>query len=305
MASKRNDALLERTVEGSINYYDGHKGKGTATDKGLAARLGGHNYNIITGSGRDEIYFRNLRNGDHFLDHKGRATSHFMGERRRKFAQDDRNLVGECLRMQEEHPRVDLQAQRRTELQLAQMENHQSWRGFQERQDHLFPPSPAKRYSIHNKKYANEVEKLRPRHTTKDSWLSRRGEPLVRCLSCPSVQLSDPQGSLAHARNTDSRKEVSQRMTESAHFAPWITAHTYANSIDNTPGGRQHDSAQQHCSVHRVENHDFAVSRKNNHFSSQDKLTRADPFYMRPRLAMTNSGVKYDIISNERRWFKY
>merc|ERR1712046_180195 len=113
------------------------------------------------------------------------------GERRRKYPVDERNMVGACIKMPEEHPRVDLQGQRRTELQLAQMENHQSWRGFQERQDHLFPPSPAKRYSICNKRYCNEAEKLRPRMTTKDAWLSRRGEPLVRAISCPSVQLSD------------------------------------------------------------------------------------------------------------------
>ena len=26
------------------------------------------------------------------------------------------------------------------------------------------------------------------------------------------------------------------------------------------------------------------ITRHNNHYSSQDKLTRADPFYMRPRV---------------------
>jgi len=55
----------------------------------------------------------------------------------------------------------------------------------------------------------------------------------------------------------------------------------------------------------RLENHDFAVARKNNHFSSQDKLTRADPYFMRPRLGITNNSVKYDIVNNERTWFKY
>lgn len=103
----------------------------------------------------------------------------------------------------------------------------------------------------------------------------------------------------------DARKEATQKQTESAHFAPWMSAHTYANSMESTPAGRHLASTQQHCSVHRLENHDFAVSRKNNHFSSQDKLTRADPFYMRPKLTHTNSSVKYDIVSNERKWFKY
>jgi len=84
-----------------------------------------------------------------------------------------------------------------------------------------------------------------------------------------------------------------------------MSAHTYANSLDATAAGRQHAAAQQHLSVHRLENHDFGVTKKNNHFSSHDKLTRSDPYYMRPRLATTNNSVKYDILSNERKWFKY
>eukprot|EP00439_Symbiodinium_sp_Y106_P037678 s4088_g4.t1 len=42
MASVRNDALHKRVVEGSYNFYDNHQGCGTAADKALAARLGGH-----------------------------------------------------------------------------------------------------------------------------------------------------------------------------------------------------------------------------------------------------------------------
>ena len=48
MASKKNDELNEFTVEGSLNYYDNHYSIGTAADRGNAARLGGHNWNIIT-----------------------------------------------------------------------------------------------------------------------------------------------------------------------------------------------------------------------------------------------------------------
>lgn len=34
--------LRRGTVEGSLNFYDNHLGCGTAADKALAARLGGH-----------------------------------------------------------------------------------------------------------------------------------------------------------------------------------------------------------------------------------------------------------------------
>lgn len=78
MASVRNDALHKRVVEGSYNFYDNHQGCGTATDKALAARLGGHSYNILSGKDRDEIYFRNLRHDEHYIDKKGRHTAAFF-----------------------------------------------------------------------------------------------------------------------------------------------------------------------------------------------------------------------------------
>jgi len=93
-------------------------------------------------------------------------------------------------------------------------------------------------------------------------------------------------------------------MTESAHFAPRMTGASLALSMA-TPMGREHVNNQRHCSVSRVENHDFGVTRANNHFSSVDKLTRSDPYFMKPRVGVTNNSVKYDILSNERKWFKY
>merc|ERR1719335_1899093 len=128
---------------------------------------------------------------------------------------------------------------------------------------------------------------------------------MVHTISCPSLSLADPAGSLERAVQMDTRKETSQRQTESAHFAPWMSANTYATSMDNHENGRRMAATHEHCSVNRVENHDFGITRKNNHYSSADKLTRADAMYMRPRLATTNNSVKYDIISNERKWFKY
>jgi len=283
-----------------------HRALGTAADKCLASQLGGHCYNILNGNAKDEIYFKALRHDSHFLDHKGRATRHFFGARRRRFAGDERGLVEGCFRSPGDHPRDAAIGQRRTELQLAQMENSTSWRGFQERNRSALCPCPnEKRYSLQNKQYATEVDKLRPRHTSKEEWNARRGEQMVHSISCPSLHVSDPHRSLERAVQMDARKETTQRQTESAHFAPWMSANTYANSMDSMDNGRGMAMTHQHCSVNRVENHDFGITRKNNHYSSADKLTRSDAMYMRPRLATTNNSVKYDIISNERRWFKY
>lgn len=307
MASRKNDLMLDRTVEGPVNYYDYQKCHGTATDKGLASRLGGHNYNIVNNQDKDECYFGDLRHDTHFLDKKGRHTVHFLGERRRKFEGDERNLVGKCMRAPDAHPREGAVAQRRLEMQLAQIENSTDYGGFSQRcQASLFPSSPAKRYSVHNKRYANEAEKLRPKVlSTKNDWMQRRGESMTRSISAPSVCLKDPARSLAQAVHEDARKEATQRQTESAHFAPWNTANSYSATMDSTAHGRAHNSMHKSCSVNRIENHDFGVTRKNNHYSSNDKLTRSDPFFMRPRHSITNNSVKYDLISNERKWFKY
>lgn len=307
MASRKNDLMLDRTVEGSVNYYDFQKCQGTATDKGLASRLGGHNYNVINNQDKDECYFGDLRHDTHFLDKKGRHTVHFLGERRRKYEIDERNLVGKCIRAPDAHPREGAVAQRRVELQLAQIENSTDFGGFQQRcQASLFPSSPPKRYSIHNKRYANEAEKLRPKHcSTKSEFVQRRAETMGRSISAPSVCLKDPARSLAQAVHEDARKEATQRQTESAHFAPWNTANSYSATMENTHHGRTYHAGHKNCSVNRLENHDFGVTRKNNHYSSTDKLTRSDPFFMRPRHSITNNSVKYDLISNERKWFKY
>uniref|UniRef100_A0A7S0A2J9 Uncharacterized protein n=1 Tax=Pyrodinium bahamense TaxID=73915 RepID=A0A7S0A2J9_9DINO len=305
MASTKNDLLLGRTCEGSLNYYDNHKGCATAADKGLAARLGGHSYNIINNSDQHEIYFRDLRHDDHFVDKNGKHTAHFFGCRRRFFPQEQRNVIAETIKHPDAHPRERALAERRAELKLAQMENPTSFRGFQQRcQSSLITPDAPKRYPIHSR-HANEAGQLQPKTSDRATWQGRRGEKMSFSSSAPSLSLSDPARSLDQAMRNDVRKEASQRQTESAHFAPVQTANSYSSSLDVTSQGKQQASQQRHFSMSRIDNHDFAITKKNNHFSGQDKLTKTDPYYARPRLCVTNNSVKYDIVSNERKWFRY
>mmetsp|Transcript_51105 Transcript_51105/g.119670 ORF Transcript_51105/g.119670 Transcript_51105/m.119670 type:complete len:307 (-) Transcript_51105:165-1085(-) len=306
MANRLNDSLRRRTVEGPFNYYEGNPpGCATALDKGLAARISGHNYNIITNDDKDEIYFRNLRHGDHFVDSKNRSTKHFMGERRRKFKQDPRNLVKEFLTGPDAHPREHEIEHRRQMIQLAQIENRGSWKDFKKRAESLMTQTEPKRYSIEPRHHGYEMEKLRPKCSTKSEWIQRRGEPMLKSASAPSLALTNPADSLRRAVDADARKEATQRVSESANFAPWVAMNTYASSIDATALGKQHAAAQEHLSLTRLEPHDFAVTKKNNHFSAMDRLTRADPYFMPPRHSQNNSGVKYDMISNQRKWFRY
>lgn len=254
MASAKNDALTGRAVEGSINHYQNQTVRCTAADRGLAERLG-YGYNILSNSDRDEVYFRGQRPNGHTMDDQGRHTAALFGARRRKFPADEhggpaacQDRVGETMRSPEPNSRDHVLAQRRTEFQVAQMENSRSYAGFQQRTQSWVPPAPRRLPGEDARKTLGKAE-----------WELRRTEAMARSTSSPSLSFTS----------------------------------------------REAAEGQLRSSLSRVENHDFAVARKNNHYSSQDKLTRADPFYAQPRLNITSNSVKYDIVSNGRKAFAY
>eukprot|EP00392_Amoebophrya_sp_AT5.2_P003675 g3680.t1 len=147
MASAKNDALRERTLEGSLNYYDEQRCVGTANDKAIAARLGGHNWNIMNNGEKDEIYLRQLRNSDHFVDKNNRTTNKWF-QRKRCFPRDPREPVKHCMTSLDDHPKVADKECRRLELHLSQLENHQNFGDFQRRRHELRPngsPRPNRR----------------------------------------------------------------------------------------------------------------------------------------------------------------
>jgi hypothetical protein len=297
MASRQNDMLNERTLDGTVNLYDSGLSRGTATEKGLAARMGGHTWNIITGSDKHEAYFAQVRNPRHPL---------FLGDQRRKVPVDPRGMVKTCLTAPDAHPRHVAMDQRRKEIQLAQTENSFSYKGFQDRCRQLFPDHPAKKYSLEDGRFCLETEKLGTRQAaTKQEWAKRRGETMSHSISCPSLDLRNRAASLDHAMRQDPRKRVSQLLTESDHHAPRKTACFLANSKDLTAEGRHSAAQQSRLSAQRVENHDFSVTRQNNHFSGGDKLTKGDAYFAAPQHGRTTNSVKYDIVTNQRRWFKY
>merc|ERR1712118_364032 len=75
-----------------------------------------------------------------------------------------------------------------------------------------------------------------------------------------------------------------QLQTESANYAHCKTANTYAMSLSTTDLGERHKLQQSRPSLQRAENYDFAITRKNNSWSAEDKLIRSDPYYMKPSL---------------------
>eukprot|EP00397_Hematodinium_sp_SG-2012_P055193 GEMP01067165.1.p1 GENE.GEMP01067165.1~~GEMP01067165.1.p1 ORF type:complete len:154 (+),score=35.59 GEMP01067165.1:109-570(+) len=84
MASKKNDALTEFTIAGSVNYYDELRSKATAFQKCQASLISGHRWNIINNTEENEVFFRGARNADHFVDCETKmATSKWWLRKRR------------------------------------------------------------------------------------------------------------------------------------------------------------------------------------------------------------------------------
>ncbi|CAD7949733.1 unnamed protein product [Amoebophrya sp. A120] len=294
MASAKNDALRERTLEGSLNHYDEQRCVGTANDKAIAARLGGHNWNIVNNGESDEIYLRQLRNNDHFVDKSNRTTNKWF-QRRRAFPRDPREPVKHCLTALDEHPKVADKECRRLELHLAQLENHQNFGDFQRRRHELRPdgsPRP-------NRRNLTDVDdKVNATRTRSKS------EYLEKVMYSSRSDASSARSS-ARTQPRVRYPDWRQVQNESAAFSKCKTANTYSQSVHTTAAGQDLISQQIYKSKQRIPNYDFSVLRKNNNYSSEDKLFRHDSYYRKPRLAITNPSVKYDIVNNVVHPFKY
>lgn len=270
-----------------MNLYDDQKCIGTAADKSIAARLSGFTYNILSNKEKDEVYLKELRCNDHYVDHKNRATQNWW-DRRRKYPRDQREPVRMCMQSVEDHPKVEERRARREEIRLAQIEHPQDFGEWQNRRREYRPITPPKVYCL-------DEPKKRMGYTiaTADEWKMKRNH------SVPTIS----------ARNagtiTGRYPRAEQILNESCDLAQVGTANTYRNSMYQCPEGETIRRAQRHRSLQRVKNYDFSVTRKNNDFSHQNKLTRSDAFYMRPHFAVTNNSVKYDIITNGQRPFLY
>jgi len=297
MASNKNDLLNTRTVSGSVNLYDDQKCIGNAEDKTIASMLGGHSYNIV--NHREELYMPNLRHDSHFVDRSNVATMHWL-DRKRKYPRDPRNHMKLSLQNPAEHPKVAEREQRRQEYRISQMENSQSYRDFQDRRRMMRPETPEHRRTLNpSNKQPTAIRVTECRQIPRHEFMDKR---MANSISAPNLRTE----SLSRL-NLEQRPEAAahQLASETASYAHCRTANTYAMSLSTTDLGERHKLAQSRASLQRLDNYDFAVTKKNNAWSSEDKLTRSDPYYMKPKLAITNNSVKYDILTNERKNFWY
>jgi len=183
---------------------------------------------------------------------------------------------------------------------ISQMENFQSYRDFQDRRRQMRPETPEARRTMNpTSKLPTAMRVTECKPIPKDMFLKKREQ---YAQSAPNLRTE----SLSRL-NLEQRPEapVHQLQTESANYAHCKTANTYAMSLSTTDLGERHKLQQSRQSLQRAENYDFGITRKNNSWSAEDKLLRSDPYYMKPKLAITNNSVKYDILTNERKNFYY
>jgi len=277
--------------------YDEQKCIGNAEDKTIAAMLGGHSFNPI--NHREELYMPNLRHDSHFVDRSNVMTMHWM-DRKRKYPRDPRNHMKLSLQNPAEHPKVAEREQRRQEYRISQMENSQSYRDFQDRRRTMRPETPEHRRTLNpSNKQPTAMRVTECWQIPKYEFMDKR---MANSISAPNLRTE----SLSRL-NLEQRPEAAahQLASESASYAHCRTANTYAMSLSTTDLGERHKLSQSRASLQRADNYDFSVTKKNNSWSSEDKLTRSDPYYMKPKLAITNNSVKYDILTNERKNFWY
>ena len=129
MASPLNDRVCAYTSSGPVNLYSGNC-YGTASDKALAAAMGGHSYNFL--SLASEKYFPNLRTSNHYIDERNCATGHWWGRRRHLSLPPTGESAAECLTSDERLGETDkLKEERRRQRVVAQM-THGDFRGYQQ-----------------------------------------------------------------------------------------------------------------------------------------------------------------------------
>lgn len=302
MASAKNDALTEFTVNGSVNYYDNHLCKCTAEDKNLASLVGSCKWNILSNKEDHEVYFPNARNPAHFIDEGNQATGEWWMRRRRvrrpgsdETHPGDSRLTVQTLTCPPTAGKTAAKDHYRTMRQLCQAEAPLDYSRYSARKAELTPRTPEKNFAtkdvIRDRHRKRDIPTPPPRDIThKASWLPRRGVPRIENMPPPA---------------TDMFQSVDQLRCEpndvlSSGFAH---AHTAARmSGTQTERLTVHDHKRHH-SHQRLEA--MTCRDVTSWPFANDKLTRRDPYHAKPMQRSGNSSVKHDIISNERKHFWY
>ncbi|CAE7444052.1 unnamed protein product [Symbiodinium natans] len=291
--------------------------------KAVAGRLGGHTWNIITNSDKHEIYLTQARSRDHYINDRGEITSVWF-ERRRRIPHPVGGLEGanwsanvkESLLCPGTPRAVPAKAPR---AQLLQAAAPRDFPLYSARRREVAPPSPERPGHLERTlvDQARLRDSLTPRAPKKvvgrKDWTPRRGELLAE----PKPPKEEEMFSSVCQLRAESHVDVQQGL-----FAQQLTRPTGSGRSSGPPGLPDSGVLRAALFSHRSSagtprapedrvNHSqsriesFAQREISNWALGDDKLLRKDPFCMRPMQQPNNSGVKYDIITNERDKFWY
>jgi hypothetical protein len=302
MASKKNDDLNEFCVNGSINYYDKHRSKCTAEDKKLASMMGSCGWNIVTNKEEHEVYFRNARNPDHFVDDGNQATADWWNRKRRvrRPGSDETSVLDSRMTVQTltcppTAGKIAEKDRQRTMKSLCQNEAPLDFGRFTARKAEMMPSTPEKNW---NDKQVRDQHRKRdiptPHHCnkaeTKAMFMSRRDVPRITEMPPPAAEMFC---SVDQLRSEPHTNVMSARFAHEHTAARMSGSQTARLTVDD----------KRHRSHQRLES--MTVRDVTSWPWQSDKLTRRDPYHVKPMQASGNSSVKHDIISNERRNFWY
>lgn len=311
-----------------LNYYDKHRVHCTAEEKGQAARISGHVWNIITNSDRDEVYLQNARNNDHYVDDKGRTTSFWFDKKKRVDLDGDGIIdcvdstnVEEVMVCPATAGKEDARLRARQARQVCQSAAHQNFQQYQEhrRTCAAAPPTPGRGASLdrvmaHQHRKTDPIEKREPRVVSRRDWTPRRGDAPVSAAPPPCVQdmfkSVDQLRVESHMDITDQNFADAVTAPKSARSLGLVGAHAISRTLTaRSSYAEEHRppkpaADRKRHSSNRLED---TTAREITHWACpfMDRGKRADQYYQRPLQGTGMSCVKYDIITNDKREFWY
>lgn len=314
-----------KTAIEALNHYDRHRVICTCDDKRQAARLSGHTWNIINNSDKDEIYYVNARNPDHYIDEQGKNTSHWFEKKRRVDLDGDGIIdcvdstnVEEVMYCPGTAGKEAAHLRNRQMKQLRQTQAPCHYGDYSARRAADGTRTPERIDMMH--RLVPQQNRLRDKHPRpsprileKHLWTPRRGEVL---------KIPQPPHEHDMFRSVDQLRSESHVDVHDANFADTL----HSARATRAAGGGEGPSAMTDANTGRSamlhSKPPKPPAARNRHsqttieqhaareitgwpFHARCPLRREDPYYVRPVQQTGSSSVKYDIINNERKNFWY
>mmetsp|Transcript_52788 Transcript_52788/g.123463 ORF Transcript_52788/g.123463 Transcript_52788/m.123463 type:complete len:326 (-) Transcript_52788:92-1069(-) len=325
-------------MQQQLHHYDGHRTLCTADEKAVAARIGGHTWNIISNDEKHEIYMRESRNPDHFLDKEGRGSSCWFDRKRLVLAE-----TGEVVR-------ASGSAAMASTLKCPTSDAKDSARRRKMAMQHLCQATAGPDYGLYTallsardqdsrssaagsratsratsaRESQGSRAKTGARIVSRAEWTPRRGEQMPAAKNPPAEHEMfgslDQMACETHVNIRDAgfqdaiysarRGKPVLHGTTAVQLAASLPAPRVARQGDEAPAGAppptqiKEAADRTRFSRHRLEPKCLRDATLNNAHET-DRALRKDAFYVMPMLQAGSSSAKYDIVTNRQREYWY